>query len=157
MSCKLTRSITLLISSLVLWGCGESRPPVYPASGRMLYEGKPMPLGASVTFLPLSGTGVATSGMVDSEGNLTISTFEGQPGLVAGEYRVIVYQTIEKEPDQADADGEIRSKPTDDFISVQKEQRIPKVYSDRDNSPLKVTIKEEDNDLGTLELKADAT
>lgn len=116
-----------------------------------------MPLGASVTFLPIGGSGVSTSGAVDEEGNLTVSTFGGNAGLVEGEYRVIVYQITDKEPDQVDSDGEIRAKVTDTFTVVEKDQRIPKVYSDRNNSPLKVKIEAGENDLGTIELTTDAT
>lgn len=145
----------LLFAAVVLSGCGEGRPDVYPATGSILFEGQPMPLGASVTFLPLGGSGVATSGSVDAQGNLTITTFEDQPGLVAGKYRVVVYQVIEKEPDQASADGEIRASPDADFIAVKADQQIPKIYSDRNRSPLIITIEEGANDLGTIELKAD--
>lgn len=144
-----------LLSTFALSGCGDGRPSVYPASGRMLFEGNPMPLGASVSFLPVGDEGVATSGMVDAEGNLEISTFEGQPGLVAGEYRVVVYQILEKEPDQPDADGEIRPSADDTFMAVDADQKIPTIYSDRAKSPLTVVIRpDEENDLGTLELKA---
>mgnify|MGYP006965540612 CR=1 FL=1 len=147
---------TLLCSTLailLLAGCSDGRPAVYPTTGRLLYDGKPMPLGASVTFLPTGSGGVATSGQVDQEGNLTITTFENESGLVAGEYRVIVYQVIEKEPEHKDQDGEIRAAPTDTFMAVDEDQRIPKVFSDRAKSPLTVTITEGSNDLGTIDLK----
>lgn len=141
------------IMNLVI-GCSDGRPTIYPTTGQMLFEGNPMPLGASVSFLPTGKGGVASSGMVDKDGNMEISTFEGQPGLAVGEYRVVVYQVVEKEPDQADPDGEIRPELTDTFSAVDAKQRIPKIYSDRNKSPLTITIKEEDNDLGTLDLKA---
>ncbi|WP_145370710.1 hypothetical protein [Maioricimonas rarisocia] len=124
-----------------------------PTTGRLLYDGKPMPLGASVTFLPIGDSGVATSGAVDEDGNLSVVTFENQSGLVAGEYRLVVYQIIEKEPDHVDQDGEIRAAPTDTFMAVDEEQRIPEIFSDRQKSPLTVTIEAGSNDLGTLDLK----
>lgn len=153
LSVGLTMGVVLLLT-----GCGGSeRPSIYPTSGTILFNGQPMPLGASVTFLPLGDSGVASSGVVDEKGNLTVSTFEGTPGLAAGEYRVVVYQTTDKEPDHVDADGEIRAAVTETFQVVPKEQRIPEVYADRNKSPLTVTIKEEDNDLGTIELTSDVS
>lgn len=145
--------ICILLAGIA--GCGDGRPDVFPASGRMLFEGQPMPLGASVTFLPIEGgSGVATSGMVDAEGNLEITTFENQSGLAAGKYRVVVYQLMDKEPDEVGEDGEIRPAADASFVVVSEDQTIPEIYSDRARSPLQVTIEAGANDLGTIELKA---
>lgn len=114
-----------------------------------------MPLGGVVTFLPINGSsGVSTSGMVDPEGHLDITTFEDQSGLVPGEYRLVIYQTIEKEPDQVGEDGEIRPPLDQDFVVVKPDSQIPEIYSDHTRSPITITVNAEETDLGTIDLKA---
>jgi hypothetical protein len=152
------QQIRFVVSFFVLCvclGCGNGNPDVYPVTGKLLYEGEPMPMGATVTFIPINdSTGVSTSGMVDAEGNIEITTFEDQTGLVPGEYRVIIYQFVEKEPDQAGEDGEIRPALTDDFVVVDPKDQIPEIYSDHTRSPLTITVNPEETDLGTIDLKA---
>ncbi|MBD3673058.1 MAG: hypothetical protein HUJ26_05985 [Planctomycetaceae bacterium] len=139
----------------VCLGCGDGNPDVYPVTGKLLYEGEPMPMGATVTFIPINdSTGVSTSGMVDAEGNIDITTFEDQTGLVPGEYRVIVYQIVEKEPDQVGEDGEIRPPVDADFTVVAPKDQIPEIYGDHMRSPLTITVNAEETDLGTIDLKA---
>lgn len=154
MKSQINFAVSLYVLCVCL-GCGDGKPDVYPVSGRLLYEGEPMPMGATVTFIPINNsTGVSTSGMVDQQGIIDITTFEDQKGLVPGEYRVIVYQLVEKEPDQVGEDGEIRPPVDADFSVVAPQDRIPEIYSDHTRSPITITVNAEETDLGTIDLKA---
>lgn len=76
-----------LTALLLLVGCGRSdRPALYPATGTVTYEGKPL-AGASVTFFPESG--MVAVGSTDDAGNFSLKT-QGVAGASAGSFRVVV-------------------------------------------------------------------
>ena len=67
-------------------GCGQSGPKLYPASGTVTFEGKPV-AGASVLFIPQGGRpALATT---DASGKYIIAT-SGKPGAELGTYTVTV-------------------------------------------------------------------
>lgn len=67
-------------------GCGPSAPKLYPASGTVTFEGKPVE-GASVMFVPQAGP--PSSGTTDASGKFTVMT-KGKPGAPLGTYKVTV-------------------------------------------------------------------
>ena len=82
---------------LLVAGCTQSapeRPPLYPLSGRVLYQGRPA-AGAWVVLHPANGNPVAPHprAKTDAQGNYVVSTFEVQDGAPAGEYRVTLELT----------------------------------------------------------------
>lgn len=67
-------------------GCGPSGPKLFPATGTVTFEDKPVE-GASVLFVPQAGApSLATT---DAAGKYTIAT-RGQPGAPAGTYKVSI-------------------------------------------------------------------
>lgn len=69
-----------------------ARPKLVPASGQVLFQGKPL-LNAQITTYPVSGRGLPALGWTDEEGKFTLKTdIEGNyvEGATAGEHRVTV-------------------------------------------------------------------
>ena len=80
---------TLLTVGIVLAGCSKSsRPPTYPVTGTVTFQGKPV-AGAAITFVP-TGEGEAASAITDSEGKYALTTWQAGDGARPGEYRVKV-------------------------------------------------------------------
>jgi hypothetical protein len=102
---------TALAALLLAGGCSQSapeRPPVYPLSGKVVYQGRPA-AGAWVTLHPTSGQPGAPQprAKTDSQGNFVVSTFDAQDGAPAGEYRVTLELT-----QIVDVGGELQSGPS---------------------------------------------
>ena len=78
---------------LMLPACGgKSRPTLYPASGKVRFDGKPTP-EAVVWLHPQSPTAPGEArphGVVDAEGNFLLSTYTTGDGAAAGTYRVSI-------------------------------------------------------------------
>lgn len=113
---------------LAVAGCGPSRdpnlPPTAPVSGQVMYDGKPLAEG-TVTFHP-QGAGNPAVGLLDENGEFSLSTYTVDDGAVVGEHSV----TIDIPPP---LDG---SDPADHFS-------VPDRYTDPETTPLKVTVPEE--------------
>jgi len=75
---------------LVLAGCSGSagRPDLYPVSGTVLYNGKPVE-NATVSFLA-DGAPRAATGVTDAEGKYQLTTFDLNDGAVAGTHKITV-------------------------------------------------------------------
>ena len=79
----------LVTVGIVLTGCSSSsRPPTYPVTGTVTWQGKPL-AGAAITFVP-TGEGEAASAITDAEGKYALTTWEAGDGARPGEYRVKV-------------------------------------------------------------------
>ncbi|QDV51963.1 hypothetical protein [Gimesia fumaroli] len=132
----------------MLIGCGgEERATVYPTSGIVHYDGKPMVGGGAISFVPISTqNGKAAGGIIKDDGTFVMSTYETGDGSIAGEFRVTVYQTTVQEPETvADSDGAASETtpgpaPSEPIQTVEKKDRIPLVYSDPAKSPVTVKI-----------------
>ncbi|QDS90035.1 hypothetical protein EC9_42380 [Rosistilla ulvae] len=87
------RRLFCAASLLVLLAVGcDGGPPladVYPASGRVLMDGKPIE-GVSVSLLPEAGVaGRGGFGVTDANGAFSVTSVEGQDGVREGKYKVI--------------------------------------------------------------------
>jgi hypothetical protein len=130
----------LAVPALFLSSCGDAgRRPVYPAHGRVLFEGQPMP-NAQVILHPLSlddnDHPVRPTGRVGADGSVTLTTFTAGDGAPEGEYAVTV--DLRRRP--PDAEGDVTQ-------SV-----LPARYLKPDTSPLRVRIKKGTNELAPFEL-----
>src|SRR5579884_1223222 len=95
-------SLVLTLSAAFLVGCGDaSRPKLGRVSGKVTYNGQPVPKGV-VSFVPRSGPGAATgqgaTGEIGSDGSYTLTTFDKGDGAVLGEHTVLV---VAREEDPA--------------------------------------------------------
>ena len=75
-------------------GCSDG-PKLVPASGIVTLDGEPLE-GATVSFVPVDGNPISTSGSDVSgpNGNFQMS-YDGRAGLAPGKYKVMVSKTEE--------------------------------------------------------------
>ena len=80
------------IALLGLAGCSgqQSTVPLVPAKGSVTIDGAPLP-EAVVQFIPTGDTrGQGGSALTDAEGTYKAATTFGEPGLPAGDYKVVI-------------------------------------------------------------------
>ena len=127
---------------LLLIGCqggGSKYPPTEMVDGTILLDGAPIPK-ASITFIPSGGDGEIASGFSDEQGKFVISSQNGAPGKGAkiGEYRVTVSQ----------AEVTYTPSPTDpEAGTTTAKELLPKVYQDKEKTPLSVSIQKGKNNI----------
>lgn len=85
-----------VLSLIALVGCmsgKDDRPMRVPATGKVIYQGKPVE-GAHVTFAP-QGQGLNSAfGTTDAAGVFKLSTFEVDDGAQPGSYAVSIAKTV---------------------------------------------------------------
>lgn len=85
----------MLSAGLLVAGCGTDKFPIAPVSGRVTFNGKPLP-GAHVLFQPVAaGTeievGPESAGRTDNDGKFSLSTIAPErKGASVGKNRVSV-------------------------------------------------------------------
>ncbi|MDG3004854.1 hypothetical protein [Paludisphaera mucosa] len=127
-----------LAACLAFAGCREDwQADTYPASGRVSINGE-APAGAIVQLHPTGGGGGDARrsrpwGLVGDDGSFVLSTYDGEPGAPAGDYKL----TLTWPPDA--------SRPS-------LVDRLRSKYSSPDRSPWNVTIKQGENVLPAVEL-----
>jgi len=80
--------------AIAVGGCGPGQPPLHPASGRVVFQGRPA-VGFTVAFSSeAEGTkGVEATGRIAADGRFTLETRQAgrqMRGAVAGPHRVVV-------------------------------------------------------------------
>lgn len=134
------RLLGLLLLSIV--GC-NSGPQVAPVSGKVLYNGKPLPYGV-VMFQPAQGQ--LAQGEIQPDGTFSLSTFRLNDGAVVGTHRVSVMCHEGHNPT-------VREKmPPDQFTLG--ESLIPLNYSRIGTSGLTVDVPPDGRDDVVLELSS---
>jgi len=121
--------VLLLALAFLVPGCGPSGPKMYPVSGTVNYQGKPLPLG-TLMFVPKQGTPSKPS-LIDGSGHYSLQA-------VAGEHRIQVVAVPEREGGRPDptVEGGI------DYTGVPEvESLIPEKYNRFDTSGITVTVK----------------
>lgn len=83
--------IALLVAAF-LCGCGESRPPLAAAAGRVVCAGAPLTEG-SITFVPIPENndktpGKAAKGEITADGSFRLTTWDAFDGAIVGRHRV---------------------------------------------------------------------
>jgi hypothetical protein len=122
----------------LLTGCGRDknvpgRPPVYPASGQVVYKGQPLE-GAFVSFTPTDGLTHGASGRTDAQGRFTLTTFDPGDGAPAGRYRVTVTKAKAIiTPDPVDPEA----RPP---LKVEQKHLVPAKYSAPEKSGLEAEV-----------------
>ena len=95
--CKLAFSVIVLMQC----GCGQNGPNIFPVSGVVTKDGKPVP-SATVTFYPTSGK--SSWGLTDDSGKFVLQYDADQPGAVGGEHRVSIVYGGPQPPPNNDAE-----------------------------------------------------
>jgi hypothetical protein len=118
-------AVALGLACSLACGCGPARdpnlPPTAPASGQVMYKGKPIDHGA-VTLHPV-GEGNPAVGAIDENGKFTLSTYARGDGAVLGQHKVTV-----------------DIPPPLDGIAAGEVLSVPRAYTKAETSPLSVEI-----------------
>lgn len=152
---------TILLLMVALSGCGSEddkwingRPPVYTASGQILYNGKPLE-GANVIFSPVvegvqgaeAKGAMGAAGRTDAKGQFVLTTFRDGDGAPAGRFRVTVIKAESVVTYRAD-------DPDHDQIPLKTEQKhlIPAKYSTPEKSGLEAEVAKSSKNVFPFEL-----
>jgi hypothetical protein len=125
------------------------RPPVFPANGIVIYQGKPV-AGATVMLESQSSDdkarGKVAIGHTDSGGRFRVRTYKEYEGAVAGPHRVSVtkFEYVENKPANAD--------PNIDYPLIPK-PLLPERYKDFATSGLTATVTEQGPNSFRLQLE----
>lgn len=148
------RNCALIVAACLAVGCGgdggdewtEKRPATVPAGGTITFNGEPLE-GATIVLSPTTPgpDAYGASGVSDSDGSFSLSTFPPDEGAVPGSYSVSVSK-IEAAPQAEPSEGSHDEKP-----APPPKQLLPAKYADANKSGLKAEIPKE----GTSELKFD--
>jgi hypothetical protein len=144
-----------------LLGCGSDKPdrePTVKVTGTVKYKGAGVP-DANVSFIPETALGKAAEkkgafARTDSEGNFTLQTFEPGDGAIPGKYTVTVTKMEQvASSDLPDTDPNYVPPEEQTQPPPAPKHLLPEVYSLPLKSPLKVEVKEGENEPVVLELK----
>jgi hypothetical protein len=129
--------------AVLVAACGDGRRPVFPVSGKVLYQDRPTP-GALVIFHPLNDpdpNAPRPIARVNADGSFSPTTYKGEDGAPAGEYAVTVAWV--KETDNQNAPKEEQREPRN---------LVPDRYGKPETSGLRVHIKSGPNELEPFRL-----
>ena len=143
-SSALRAAVACLALAVPACGPGDGRAAVYPASGRVTYEGKPL-AGALVVFKNADARPDVPSptGTTGEDGSFRLRTYEPEDGAPEGQYLVAVSIA----PPAHDGAGLLagRSQAPPDVLKNR--------FVDPRTSGLKAAIRPGPNDLGAFDLK----
>lgn len=131
-------SIGLFVLCLVPLGCADPRfKPVHPVRGEVTFEGKPA-AGAAVTLHPLNvpeHPWTKPSAEVNEAGEFVVSTYKAEDGAPAGTYAVTIVWL-----------------PKGFAGPLEKGNKLPARYADKETSGLTVEILPQENVLPAFTL-----
>jgi hypothetical protein len=92
----------LLLTAVLLCGCGDSLPQRIPVEGIVTFNGGPPPAPGYIDFAPLETYGDAPqrpgTAKFDASGQFRVTSFDNDDGLIPGRY-VVRIQCWKQEPD----------------------------------------------------------
>lgn len=124
--------IAIAFTTLIPIACGPSGPELAQVSGKITYQGKPVPKGR-VTFVSTAEGGRNATGELSSDGSYRLQTENPGDGALLGQYNVTVFAHDEPILDY------IPRKP------VQPKILAPTKYEKPDTSDLKATVQSGSN------------
>jgi hypothetical protein len=133
-------------------GCGPSgQVKVYPVKGRVSFEGKPMVGGGAISFVPVNDqAGKTAGGVIKPDGTYELGTYKEADGSMAGEFRVTVFQeTAQEQLATPDGTAPVATAKPD----VAQADRIPLVYMNDRETPLRATVEAKPANEINFELK----
>ena len=144
-----------------LLGCGSDKPdrePTVKVTGTVKYKGAAV-ADANVSFIPETELGKAAEkkgafARTDSQGNFSLQTFEPDDGAIPGKYTVTVMKMEQAaSSDLPDTDPNYVPPEEQTQPPPAPKHLLPEVYSLPLKSPLKVEVKDGENEPVVLELK----
>ncbi len=140
-----------LFFCMVILGCGEepsfkTTVPVFPASGKILNQGKPL-TGVILLFHSTDfNQKIKSQATADDDGKFVVTTFKSADGAPEGDYIItLVVPSNESDSTREDAATERR-------LRKEGPVRFPSKYQNLASSPLKVKVTKRQPDLGILEI-----
>lgn len=151
-SIRFRRSWTAALSgafvSLVV-GCGDSSglPPRYVVTGKVTYNGAPVPKG-TVTFEPASPDGRHASGAI-TDGTYSMSTLGDNDGAMPGDYKVVIISTEIDTSEIAARSKGGAAHHDDAFAKAVKNAKnlVPTKYGRSDTSGLTAKVEAKSNSI----------
>ena len=103
-------AVCLLSAVVVVGGCGEPRPPVAGAAGKITFNGNPASAGR-VLFLPADG-GKQGLARIRPDGTFTLRTFAADDGAIVGQHHVVIVDvTLDATGDKTHTFAAAEGKP----------------------------------------------
>jgi hypothetical protein len=144
--------LILSLGLLSLAGCGSGgdewtakRPKVYPASGVVTLDGKPLE-GATVQYMSQSHD-LAAAGTTDAAGHFQLTTYDANDGAVDGPHKVVVKKTAyEEKKTKFDS-------PQEPSVALMPKELLPPKYANSTTTPIEVTVSTEGPNEATIEVK----
>jgi hypothetical protein len=136
------RLIVAIASALALAGCDGNgdRVETFPASGQVLWEGKPL-AGALVVLHPLAvadGQALPARAETDEQGKFVLGTYDSEDGVAPGDYVVTVHwHALVKNGESYEPGPDV----------------VPAQFSNRVQSSLKARIAAGENQLLPFQLR----
>ncbi|MDR1289812.1 MAG: hypothetical protein LBK06_01275 [Planctomycetaceae bacterium] len=154
-NCQYSAVLVALSVLMLVNGCGKAGHEVYPATGKILYQGKPLG-DAQVSFHPLDSSGFVASAITEPDGTFSLlTTGATKNGAIAGEYNVLVSKIIAVDnngnPIKDTQENPQSKAPQMAESSTQSVQRpkmksaIPEKYAQIEKPLLKATVEKKQN------------
>lgn len=147
------RSLILLLITMICTACSgasedkwtKQRPPTYPVSGTVKFNGTPLE-GATVVFQSNGTQTQAAVGRTDKDGHFQMRTFEEGDGAIAGDHRVAITCVKTEGP----ADG---TNLDEADVVIKETSLIPTEYGNAQKSGLTATVKTDQENVVTFALE----
>ena len=149
-------SLLLAVLAFTFTGCGYRRPARVKTTGTVTLDGEPV-ANAALMFIPDSGR--PASGNTNTNGEFQVSSFGGNDGLPAGNYRVTVTKLVlkdkfqeiyDRQVERAKAEAEPGEEPEEvdmEFGENAYENELPEKYAELDTTDINVTITKQQEPL----------
>ena len=146
----IVRILGLAVVFGALTGCGDK---LYKVKGNVTFEGKPLPGGGSISFVPNAGEKLREAGgTINEDGTYELTTNTPNYGAMAGKYRVVIHQTTEREGKNV---GDTGKSGSGGALSLPPKDRIPGKYADHNNPPLTAKVEAKNPNEINFQLKRD--
>jgi hypothetical protein len=128
-----------VVLSLLVMGCGDRGPKLVKATGKVTYQGEPLPK-ATVVFVP-EGEERTAFATTDEQGDFVIAT-NGRPGAIPGTYKVAVTAIrLLREVSEEEA-----ISMSNEQIYANQESLIPVKYNNGISSGMVATVSSDASD-----------
>ncbi len=143
-----------LVVAVASWwrpASGDPHIAVYPVSGNVLVDGE-VPAGAQIVLHPQGHTlpeGIAATATVHEDGSFSVSIYGDEPGVPPGDYVATVHWFRSLGSESQGKRG------VADFVAMTTGSQhsapvVPTIYTSPNSSPLRVTVREDQNELGPI-------